>query len=177
MMVTAKPMNPPVHVYLKPGELCISKQPAVVTTVLGSCISVTFFHRPSGLAAICHALQPRCQQTAPCPTQCPNRYRYAACVIEEMSHCMAGKGVYLKEVEVKLFGGAAMMGRFNGKTMAHSVGQQNIEAAMQALAKAGLTIKVADVGGFFGRKLIFDTVSGDVLLKRIRQNCASSVHS
>jgi chemotaxis protein CheD len=155
------------RVYLKPGELCVSRRPVVVTTVLGSCVSVTLFHRPSGLAAICHAIQPKCQIRTPCPNPCRNRCRYAACVIEEMARLMTENGVHMKELEVKLFGGAAIIGRIERQTMANSVGQQNVAAATEALNKAGLPLKVADVGGYFGRKLIFDTASGDVLLKRI----------
>ena len=170
-------MNPagqpvkPVHVYLKPGELCISERPVVVTTVLGSCVSVTLFHRARGLAAICHALQPRCQLNRSCQTPCEARYRYTSCVIDEMGKHMVKRGARLKELEVKLFGGAAVIGRSNGSpATANSIGQQNVAAAMEALIKAGMTLNVADVGGGFGRKLIFNTGNGEVLLKRI-QNC------
>lgn len=158
----------PTHVYLKPGELCISGRPVVVTTVLGSCVSVTLFHRASGLAAICHALQPRCPRDNPCQNTCRDRYRYAACVIDEMGKRMAQTGIRLKELEVKLFGGASVLGRCDGLVTANSIGQQNVAAAMEALIRAGMTLKVADVGGCFGRKLIFHTASGEVLLKRIQ---------
>ena len=46
------------RVYLKPGELHFATGPTVVSTVLGSCVSVTMFDRLSGAAAICHALLP-----------------------------------------------------------------------------------------------------------------------
>ena len=43
---------------LKPGELLICREPHEVTTVLGSCVSITMFNARLGLAAICHAMLP-----------------------------------------------------------------------------------------------------------------------
>ena len=43
---------------LKPAELFISERPAIVRTVLGSCVAVTMYDRQLGIAAICHALLP-----------------------------------------------------------------------------------------------------------------------
>ncbi len=160
------------QVYLKPGELYFSRTPAVVTTVLGSCVSATFFHRPTGLAAICHAIHPKCAQSAHaagCPADCGIRFRYPVCAVVAISRQIALHQVRLREIEVKLFGGAALMGQFRRDPLANSLGQQNVEAAMEAISNCGLILQAADVGGALGRKIIFDTSSGEVLLKRLRQ--------
>ncbi len=47
----------PVY-YLRPGELHIADHPGIVTTVLGSCVSVTMFSRRREVGAICHGLMP-----------------------------------------------------------------------------------------------------------------------
>jgi len=157
------------HIYLKPGELCISKEPVVVTTVLGSCVSVTFFHRSSGIAAICHVLQPKCPHSLQCTLDCSMRFRYAVCTIEEMSRQIKTFSLRPKEIEVKLFGGAAMIGSQRLEKFNNSIGQQNVKAAMETISNCGLTLKVMDVGGTFGRKIIFDTESGEVLMKRLHR--------
>ncbi|MBI5895736.1 MAG: chemotaxis protein CheD [Desulfobacterales bacterium] len=157
------------RIYLKPGELCVSNQPVVVTTVLGSCVSATFFHAASGLAAICHALQPRCPHSEKCSSACLVRYRYAICAISTMTRQMIAQGVKPKQIEVKLFGGAAMIGGQRPETAAPSMGQQNVTAAMETISDCGLILKVMDVGGTFGRKIIFDTATGEVLMKRLRR--------
>jgi chemotaxis receptor (MCP) glutamine deamidase CheD len=46
--------------------------------------------------------------------------------------------------------------------------------ARKKLAEAGLELKSSDVGGFQGRKIYFDTDSGDVWVKRFRGNLAGS---
>ncbi len=158
------------RIYLKPGELCLSKRPVVVTTVLGSCVSATFCHQATGLAAICHALQPQCPNSAHCMEGCGVRYRYAVCAIQAMTRQMTARGVRPREIEVKLFGGAALIGASRPETAATSMGRQNVEAAMETIHDCGLVLKVMDVGGSFGRKIIFDTATGEVLMKRLRRS-------
>jgi chemotaxis receptor (MCP) glutamine deamidase CheD len=48
-----------MNLFLKPGEVCISREPAVVTTILGSCIAVTMFNERLKIGGICHALLPK----------------------------------------------------------------------------------------------------------------------
>jgi chemotaxis protein CheD len=160
------------RIYLKPGELCVSKRPVVVTTVLGSCVSATFFHPATGLAAICHALQPKCPRSEQCADDCAVRYRYAVCAITAMARQMSARRVWSREIEVKLFGGAALIGMARTETPATSMGQQNVKAALETISDCGLILKVMDVGGAFGRKIIFDTTTGDVLMKRLRRTNA-----
>ena len=156
----------PQH-YLKPGEIYCTERPVVVTTVLGSCVSVTFYHRASGLAAICHVLQPQCPRPTGCTTGCEAMGRYAACAVDTMGRWMADCGVRPGQVEVKLFGGAAMMGRGNRRIQPPSVGRLNVQAALSSLQRLAFRLKVADVGGATGRKILFDTASGEVWLKRL----------
>lgn len=157
------------RIYLKPGELCVSQRPVVVTTVLGSCVSATFFHPATGLAAICHALQPKCPHGELCADGCSVRYRYAVCAITAMARLMIARGVWPRELEVKLFGGAALIGTARTETSPASMGQQNVKAALETISDCGLILKVMDVGGAFGRKIIFDTSAGEVLMKRLRR--------
>lgn len=157
------------HIYLKPGELCVSRSPVVVTTVLGSCISVTLFHRGSGTSAICHVLQPRCPRPDACATDCSSRYRYAVCTIEEMRRRLLSYGLRPKDMEVKMFGGAALIGSQRPEAVANSIGQLNVKAAMETIANCGFILKVMDVGGTFGRKIIFNTSTGEVLMKRLHR--------
>ena len=160
-------------VYLKPGELCISESPVVVTTVLGSCVSLTMFHRESGTGAICHAVQPICRHQGQCPGACPDLFRYVACVVPVMVNRFRRCAGSLAQVEVKLFGGGAILRRGEWGRLA-PVGRQNVEAAMEAIETAGLRLKVADVGGPLGRRIRFNTQNGEVLLQRVRSlNTAS----
>lgn len=156
-------------IYLKPAELCISREPSIITTILGSCVSVTMLNHRKKVAAMCHAVQPVCRrQPSGCPENCEERYKYVSCVIPEMMNRMMSMGVQSIEMETKLFGGSAMIRSRNPSGKDNAVGDQNIEAALSTLARYGVSLHTVDVGGKFGRKLIFNTDSGEILLKRIR---------
>lgn len=161
-------MNNFSHIYLKPGELCVSHQPVRVTTVLGSCVAATMFYPKLGIGAICHAMQPFCQhETSSCHAECREKYKYVSCVISEMIDRLKRLSVTVGELEVKLFGGAIMLGSKAPENRQKSIGQQNIEAALSVLEENGIHIKIAEVGGEYGRKIIFNLRTGEVLLKRI----------
>ena len=148
-------------VYLKPGELHFATGPTVVTTVLGSCVSVTMFERASGAAAICHAVLPEgCDSDA---------LRYVDTAIIRMLELFSARGMLSRRLEVKLFGGADMMIAGGSRI---GVGRRNVEIARQVLAAEGLDVASADVGGTRGRKLFFYTHTGEVLLKRLQRDAA-----
>jgi chemotaxis protein CheD len=90
------------------------------------------------------------------------------CVIPEMIRQLQGQGVAVTELEVKLFGGADMM--MAGLATHQRVGRSNVQMAKTLLAKMGITLKSSDTGGTVGRKLIFNTATGDVWIKRLNQS-------
>ncbi|MGA2108628.1 MAG: hypothetical protein ABSH25_13400 [Syntrophorhabdales bacterium] len=47
-----------MKVFLKPGEIYVGEEPAEISTILGSCVSVTMFSKRVRVGAICHALLP-----------------------------------------------------------------------------------------------------------------------
>ncbi len=160
-------------IYLKPGEVCFSQRPVRVTTILGSCVAVTMFHRPSGVAAICHALQPVCPlQPAGCRDRCPKKYQYVSCVVPIMAARMMETGYRAREIEAKVFGGAALFRSNPALPSQLTIGRQNVETAMALMCHSGFMVKASHVGGDEGRKIIFDTRTGDVLLKGVGRGFA-----
>ena len=154
--------------YLKPAEIYFVDKPLLIKTILGSCITVTMFSQRVGMAAACHALMPTCSQDSPCydPT-CLQRHKYVDCIIPFMLKKFHTMGIGTSEIEVKLFGGADMF-EGNGKGKVR-VGRMNVEMARQVLANHGLRLKNFDVGGTSGRKIVFDTKTGEVWMKRLNQ--------
>jgi chemotaxis protein CheD len=155
-------------VHLKPGEVHITDMPEVVITVLGSCLSVTMFNRRLGVAGMCHSLLPECGNRETCRSGCREGYRYVDCSIRQMVRVFDKYGVPRSEIEVKCFGGADMFIRKSEKTDFFTVGKQNIIVAEKIIASEGLTLRAKDVGGVQGRKMLFYTHTGEVLLKRLR---------
>jgi len=159
-------------VYLKSAGLfessMKSKELLIVKTVLGSCISVTMFHPHTKIAVMCHAVLPVCLEKNYCKISCKEPYKYVNCVISEMASKFLKYGIDPGDIEVKLFGGADMFFLKTEREKLQSVGRQNIEAAIKAVKSENLKLKVADVGGNFGRKLFFYTHTGEVWLKYLK---------
>lgn len=164
-------LNRVANCYLKPGDFCLALEPTMIKTVLGSCITVTMYSVRTKIGAACHALLPSCREDRDyqcLPGTCQNTFRYVECVIPEMVRQFQAQGLVVSELEVKLFGGADMMMGFLADHQ--RVGSLNVQKAKMLLARMGMKIKAGDVGGAVGRKLIFDTRTGDVWIKRLNKS-------
>lgn len=142
--------------YLYPGAIFVKSERHLVTTVLGSCVSVCLWHPGSGVGGINHYLLPLWNgEGLPTP-----KYGNVAIVrLIEKVRALAGKG----ELIAKVFGGASMWARTEG---ALAVGERNVELAFRVLEEHGIPVVSQDVWGEMGRKIIFDTGTGSVLLRR-----------
>jgi chemotaxis protein CheD len=171
-MITRKDL--PTY-YLKPGEFCFVREPSLILTVLGSCVMVTMRSPRLGAGAACHPVLPVCPLADSCrPDKCLQKNKYVECVIPEMIQRFQDLGGRMNEVEVKLFGGSSMFFRSSPQRENLQVGSKNVSMARRKLAEAGLELKSFDVGGNQGRKIYFDTDSGDVWVKRFRAKLAGS---
>lgn len=160
--------------FLKPGEFCFVREPSMIRTVLGSCVTVTMFCRRVGTAAACHPVLPVCPKDESCRLlKCPQKNKYVECVIPEMYHHFHDLGIRKEELEIKMFGGANMFSRDIARGEILHVGSKNVSMARHKLSELQLEMKSYDVGGNQGRKLYFDTESGDVWVKRFQANSAS----
>ncbi len=146
-------------IYLKPGELVIAEEPVMVTTVLGSCISVTMFHPRTGAAAICHGMLPNGGKS--------KSFKYVDTSLRYMMKFLDHLKISRMEIEIKLFGGADMFSSGESTMRGLTVGCQNISVATRCLEECGLVPVASDVGGRKGRKLIFKTDTGVVLIKKM----------
>jgi chemotaxis protein CheD len=154
-------------IYLRSGEIYFTDRPSVVITVLGSCVSVTLFHRRLGLSSISHGLLPHCRNRLDCGGACNESAKFVECSLSTMVDRFKQSGVALRELEARIYGGAEMFSARPGAKRAISVGRQNITTAQKIIDREGLKVVFSDVGGAQGRKIFFNTATGDVLLKRL----------
>lgn len=148
------------HHFLKPGELYLSNTPAIVSTVLGSCVAITFFEPNTGFAAMCHVLLPS--------GSIDYGFKYVDSTLMYMVGKIGEHGIQLKSCEVKIFGGGDVLLPRNDVPNQISIGQKNITLAFDILNKLSITPKATDVGGCFGRKLFFNSHNGDVFIKKLK---------
>jgi chemotaxis protein CheD len=150
------------EVFLHPGEFFLAREPTLIWTILGSCVSVSFWSKKLGAGALCHSMLPRHPGS---PGQ-REGYRYMDYAIRDIALQFDKLGAKRAEVQVKLFGGADVLKRF--KSSRPTVGTLNQEAAIEVLHEEGFDVTASSLGGKSGLKIFFDTGTGEVLLRRLK---------
>lgn len=146
------------EIYLYPGQLYAEPEPALVTTVLGSCVSVCLYDRVEKKGAINHYMLPLWNGDGlPSP-------KYGNIAIPKLIEKMILNGCRRSNLIAKIFGGAAVLNSSSGLM---GVGDRNIALAKDMLRMEGIEIVAASVGDTFGRKIIFNTLTGEVLMKKV----------
>jgi chemotaxis protein CheD len=95
-------------------------------------------------------------------------WRYVDASIEAMVNKFKDMGSPPDKLQIKIFGGAAVLIPSQKRREPKTVGMQNVKAALDTLQRLGLRPVASDVGGKRGRKIIYFTHTGEVLLKRLR---------
>ena len=154
-------------VMLRPGELFIAKEPTIITTILGSCVSVCIHCPMLKTGAMCHGVMPEGERAHK-----EDIFRFVDSSVNYMVDILTGshKTCPTNKLVAKIFGGANVLPVLsNGGRDACSIGTQNIAAARQALAKNNVRISVEKVGGSKGCKLFYYPHTGDVYYRPLSQ--------
>ncbi len=147
-----------------PGDIYIAEKPTVITTVLGSCISLTLYNRRLGIGAITHGVMASCHEAESCEYIRAECCRYVDCSIKYIVRKMEKLGVKKGEMVAKIFGGADLL----GATKSRSVGLANVMSALKTVEEERLKLVAQDVGDCFGRKIKFYSHNGDVFVNRFK---------
>lgn len=155
-----------LEVYVQPGECPLVKEPAMICTVLGSCVGITFHVPRLGIGALCHPMLPTCPVNRLVTMSESAKCRYVDFTIRAMARRLDSLRVRRGEIEVKLFGGADVLTVSKNATRP-SVGRLNCEAAMRVLEEEGFEVAASSLGGKQGVHIRFQTVTGEVQLRRL----------
>ncbi len=147
--------------YLHPGGLFVNNAEYVVRTVLGSCVSVCLWDPVLQVGGINHYMLALWNgEGLPSP-------RYGNIAIPKLIENMLKLGCKRHNLQAKIFGGAAVIGNTSGVL---NIGTRNIELAENILKDEKIPIIGRDVDGNSGRKILFNTKTGRVLLKKLSKN-------
>jgi len=142
--------------YLYPSTICISKEPQWVTTILGSCVSVCFFDQKSKIGGINHFMLPYWNGNG---LESP---KYGNVAIIQLYQKMLEFGAKKENLVCKIFGGAEVLGE---QHFSFNVGLRNIELAYKILAEMDIPVVSSSTGGKQGRKIHFNTGTGELFQK------------
>lgn len=151
-------------VYVQPGESHLVKGPAVLHTLLGSCVGVTFWHKQLALGALCHPMLPRHPGKGHRKLDVAKARRYVDFAIQDLAAQFDALGARRQDVEVKVFGGADVL-RTETEGLRPTVGRLNREQALEVLSAEGFHVAASRLGGPCGIHIDFYTVTGEVRLR------------
>ena len=121
---------------------------------------------------MCHGMLPRPHKDAIAGAPDLQRFRFLSQVIPEMVARFRMAGLEANDIEVKLFGGGNVIDMGGDAHSDRWIGTANVTAARLLLRHARLTVRAENVGGDRGRKIVFNTQSGEVLHKLLSRGRA-----
>lgn len=170
------------EVYVQPGESHLVTEPAVMRTVLGSCVGIVFMVPRLGIGALCHPMLPHCPAHSLGRIAVAAGRRYVDFAIRDIAHQLDSLGALRSEAQVKLFGGGDVLSVTDANSRP-TVGRLNCEAALRVLEEEGFSVAASRLGGNEGVNIQFQTGTGEVLLRRLdcdaipeKQRASRTVH-
>ena len=143
--------------YLHAGQIHVAPDRTRITTVLGSCVAICLWDPLLGIGGMNHYLLP---SNSTLGERAP---RFADTATIALLDGLLAAGVSLQRLKAKIFGGASVLA-FTGRAL----GQKNVQAAREQLARWDIPIVAEDVGGTHGRKIVFQTDTGETTVKVIQ---------
>jgi chemotaxis protein CheD len=142
------------------GEYYACRQPTVIQTVLGSCVSVCLYDPVERIGGMNHILLPGASDMK----RFNDSARYGINAMELLINRMMGLGAKRKNFIAKVFGGANVLPSFSEE---NSIGEQNINFSLSFLKNDKIRVLSQDLGGKSARRIYFHSDTGDVFVKRV----------
>ena len=138
---------------LYPADIYVDTNPCLVSTILGSCISVCLHDPVLGYGAINHYILPRWNGHDLATMKYGNMSIIR--ILEELLTLGSKYG----DIVAKVYGGAQVL---TGMPTNFHIGKRNAKIATEILSEFNIPVIYWDVGGNMGRKIIFNTFTGEV---------------
>lgn len=133
------------------ADFNICKAPdSIITLGLGSCVGIVLYDRNQKLCGMLHAMLPDSTKIR----NNSNRAKFVDTGFLDLLALLEKKGVKKEDLVAKLAGGAQMF-NFSGNTDISAIGQRNVDAAKEILAKHKICIVAEDTGLDYGRTIEF----------------------
>jgi len=151
------------HLNIHIGEYYASREPAVISTVLGPCVAVCLHDKTAKIGGMNHILMPGGGSAS--KNYKGQESRYAMNAMELLINQMMQLGADRYNLTAKIFGGASILSAISPD---FSMGMKNVESVVNFLITEKIPIKNYNFGGSDSRRIYYHTDSDTVLLKRIK---------
>ncbi len=143
-----------------PGEYYVTKEQEIITTVLGSCISVCIYDPVLRIGGMNHFMLPSSNNNN--MDLLSESFRYGDVAMERLVNDILRNGGDKDRLVFKAFGGGQIIRHMT------AIGQRNISFLHKFMTMEGFKLKASDLGGPHPRKVLFFPQDGTVKLKRLQ---------
>jgi len=147
--------------FLYPANLFANHKPHIITTILGSCVSVCLWDPLLRLGGMNHYMLPLWNGEGLASP------KYGNIAIQRLIEKMEAMGSVRSRMVAKIFGGAEVINSANNQ---FRIGERNVLMANEMLKDAGILIGGLSTGGNLGRKILYHTDTGEVMQRLINKS-------
>lgn len=137
----------------------------LLTYGLGSCLGIILYDADLKTGGLAHTLLPEPRSGV----DIERKTKFVTTATQLMLDEMLSLGCKKENIVAKLFGGATMFSGLQASDK-ETIGQRNIRVAKTTLEALAIPLIAEDTGGNFGRTLVFDLESGQVLVRSVRED-------
>lgn len=147
------------QVFIEPGYIYLPAIPTNLYAVLGSCVSVCLWDKKLKIGGMNHFLYPSVSSKAKATPQFGN------VATLQLIQMMEKAGAKKDSLHAQIIGGAIPPFPTKNK----DIGKNNVEVARKILNSKGIKIVSEDVGGTMGRKIVFNSYTGHIMVLKVYQ--------
>jgi chemotaxis protein CheD len=145
-----------LNYFLKPGSIFTCWQPYRIATVLGSCVSVCLSDTVNKISGMNNIALPKKKGEV-------GLTKFANYSIPQLLEMMFELGADKRNIEAHIVGGS-----YSKKYSTRDIGKETVKEAKKILKKYKIPVVNDDTGGTFGRKVLFDTNKGEIIVYKSR---------
>lgn len=149
------------RVYILPGELCVSREPTQIDTLLGSCVSVCLYNKRQNFGGMNHFMLPN---VLPGEAASGKHGEYAMDTLIQM---MLSLDSNKSSLDASVIGGGNVTGHLS---LGVGIGAKNIIMARDVLLKYDINVVSKSIGGEYGRKVSFKNWTGEIQIRKIEKS-------
>lgn len=147
------------------SEFQVAAAPAALKVFgLGSCVAVAIWDPVLKLGGLAHILLPGPAPDDDRAASGWNENKYADHALPQLLRAMVLRGGNPERMVAKIAGGANMFSTTEGlddiSAVKHGIGERNVEAVKETLARLQIPLVAEDTGGTRGRTVTFETATG-----------------
>ncbi len=147
--------------YIGPGEFYASREDVVISTLLGSCISVALYDPDLKIGGLNHFMLPF--PHAVTGEILSTNAKYGVNAMEVLINDILKKGGQKNKLKAKVFGGSAVLDY--QKEATYNIPKMNISFAFEFLDTERIPVEAYSVGGTRPRKIFFFPREARILMK------------